>query len=161
MDTHAAAERGELAGSEFRGDRGVFLAADSAASDTSRMPRLTAHELQEARRASGRLGGRPRKPTVTEAREAALAELVPPSIATLKAHIESGAPDAWKASVRVLELAFARTDNVEQFRFPTDLAEIDAMSWKQMTFLAATLTAPSVDEENAAVAVIEANGSPT
>ena len=122
------------------------------------MPPLTAAELQEARVASGRLGGRPRKPTVSEAREAALAELVPPSIVTLKAHIESGAPDAWKAGIRVLELAFARTDASDEFRLPSDPAEIEAMSWKQMTFLAASLTAPSVDEENAVVAVVEANG---
>ena len=32
------------------------------------MPSLTPAELQAARRASGRLGGRPRKPTVSEAR---------------------------------------------------------------------------------------------
>lgn len=34
------------------------------------------------------------------------------------------------------------------------------MSWKQLTFLAISLTTPSVDEENGVVAVIEANGSP-
>ncbi len=79
---------------------------------------------------------------MTEAREAALAELVPPAIMTLRAHIESGAPDAWKASVRVLELAFAKTDNVEEIRLPTDPAEIKAMDWTHMRLLAMQLTAP-------------------
>jgi hypothetical protein len=83
-----------------------------------------------------------------------------PAIITLKAHIESGAPDAWKASVRVLELAFARPDNDETFRFPADPAEIEAMSWKQMTFLATSLTAPIPDEEYVVGAVIEENGRP-
>jgi hypothetical protein len=123
------------------------------------MPSLTPAELQAARRASGHLGGRPRKPTVTEAREAALAELVPPSIARLKQHIESDAPDAWKAGIRVLELAFARTDNEETFSFPTSIEAIEAMSWKQLTFLATALTGESTDEENGVVGVIEANGS--
>jgi hypothetical protein len=77
----------------------------------------------------------------------------------LKSHIESGAPDAWKAGIRVLELAFTRSDSIEEFRFPGDLAEIETMSWKQMTFLAATLMEESVDEESAVVAVVEANGS--
>src|SRR5262249_58698147 len=76
------------------------------------------------------------------------------------AHIESDAPDAWKAGIRALELAFARTDNVEEFRFPSDLAEIEAMSWKQMTFLAASLTATVLEEEHGVVAVVEGNGSP-
>jgi hypothetical protein len=84
---------------------------------------------------------------------------VPPSIARLKEHIESDAPDAWKAGIRVLELAFARTDNEETFHFPTSIEAIEAMSWKQLSFLATTLTGESMHEENGGVAVIEANGS--
>jgi hypothetical protein len=103
------------------------------------MPRLTAAELQEARLASGRLGGRPRKPTVSEAREAALSELVPLAVVSLKTHIDSGAPDAWKASVRVLELAFARPEIEEPTR-PTSAAEIASMGWRELTLLAAQLT---------------------
>jgi hypothetical protein len=123
------------------------------------VPSLTPAELQAARVASGNLGGRPRKPTVTESREAALAELVPPSIVRLKQHIESDAPDAWKAGIRVLELAFARTDNEESFTFPTSIEAIEALSWKQLTFLATTLTGESMDEKNGGVAVIETNGA--
>src|SRR5215467_13945064 len=124
------------------------------------MASLTPAELQAARVASGRLGGRPRKPTVTEARQAALDELVPAAVRSLQAHIGDGDPSAWRASLRVLELAFAKSDNDEEFRFPTDLAEIEAMSWKQLTFLATALTGESIDEENGVVAVIETNGSP-
>jgi hypothetical protein len=68
-------------------------------------------------------------------------------------HIESGAADAWKAGIRVLELAFARADNVEEFRFPTDPAEIEGMSWKQIQLLAASLTIPMAEENNVVVAV--------
>ena len=45
-----------------------------------RLPRLSPAELSEARRASGNLGGRPRKPTQAEARAAALELLVPLAI---------------------------------------------------------------------------------
>jgi hypothetical protein len=67
------------------------------------MPSLTPTELQEARRRSGRLGGRPRKPTVEEARQAALEELAPASIKSLRAHLGDGDPDAWRAGLRCSE----------------------------------------------------------
>jgi hypothetical protein len=41
------------------------------------MASLIPAELHEATKRSGRLGGRPRKPTVAEAREAASEELMP------------------------------------------------------------------------------------
>jgi hypothetical protein len=72
------------------------------------MPRLTPEELQRARRASGRLGGRPPKPTVEEARRAALEELVRKSLKVLKEHLDSGRPDTWRATLRVLEHAWGR-----------------------------------------------------
>ena len=93
-----------------------------------------------------------RKPTVTEAREAALAELVPPAIVKLRSHIQSNAGDSWKAAIRVLELAFAKTANAEELRLPTDPAEIAALSWKQMQLIAIQLTAPMLEEENGAAA---------
>ena len=72
------------------------------------MPRLTPEQLQEARRRSGRLGGRPRKPTVDEARTAALEKLVPKSINVLQEHLESGRLDAWRPALRILEHAWGR-----------------------------------------------------
>jgi hypothetical protein len=65
---------------------------------------------------------------------------------TLKAHIESGAPDAWKAGIRVLEPAFAKAESGETFRFPASIEEIERMSWTQSTFVATTLTTRT--EEN-------------
>ena len=65
-------------------------------------------ELQEARIRSGRLGGRPRTPTIGEARRQALAELVPPAVTVLREHLEKGGPDAWKPALRVLEHAIGR-----------------------------------------------------
>jgi hypothetical protein len=62
-------------------------------------PKLTPSELQEARRRSGRLGVRPKKPTVEEAREAALEERVPAAIRSLKAHLGDGNPNAWRAAL--------------------------------------------------------------
>jgi hypothetical protein len=56
------------------------------------MARLSAQEPQQARIRSGRLGGRPRKPTVEEARQAALEELVPAAIKSLRAHLATVTP---------------------------------------------------------------------
>jgi hypothetical protein len=53
-----------------------------------------------------------------------------------------------------------RLDNEETFHFPTSIEATEAMSWKQLSFLATTLTGESMDEENGVAAVIEANGSP-
>ena len=72
------------------------------------MASLSPAELQAARRASGRLGGRPRKPTVEEARAAALERLVPRSVAVLERHLDSGRPDAWRAAVKVLEWGWGK-----------------------------------------------------
>jgi len=72
------------------------------------MARLTPDELQETRRRSGRLGGRPAKPTVTEARNEALERLLPNSIRVVEEHLESGRPDAWRSAHRVLEHCWGR-----------------------------------------------------
>ena len=72
------------------------------------MPRLTSDELQAARMRSGNLGGRPRKPTVDEARAEALERLVPKSIRVLEEHLDSGRPDAWRAAAKVLEYSWGR-----------------------------------------------------
>ena len=66
-------------------------------------------------------------------------ELVPPAVATLKAHIESGSHDAWRASVRVLELAFAGHD-IEEPTLPANAADIASMGWRDLTVLAARLS---------------------
>jgi hypothetical protein len=72
------------------------------------MARLSPAELQEARRASGRLGGRPRKPTPSEARAEALEALVPAAVKSLAAHLGEGDPAAWRAALRVFELCYGR-----------------------------------------------------
>src|SRR5262249_17052870 len=105
------------------------------------MPRLTATELQEARVASGRLGGRPRKPTVEEARQAALGDLVPAASKSLRAHLGDGDPNAWRAALRVFEHAFGRApEQVEEFGLPGTPDEIANLSWTQLRVLAASLT---------------------
>jgi hypothetical protein len=72
------------------------------------MPTLTSVELQEARRKSGRLGGRPRKRTVEEARQSALDELVPKALRVLNEHLDTDGPQAWRAALRVFEQAYGR-----------------------------------------------------
>ena len=72
------------------------------------MPRLKPHELQEARVRSGRLGGRPRKPTPGEARSDALVRLVPKAVRVLEEHLDSGRPDAWRSALRVVEHSWGR-----------------------------------------------------
>src|SRR5580765_5420005 len=107
------------------------------------MPSLTSAQLQEARRRSGRLGGRPRKPTVEEARQAALDELVPKALKVLKAHLGEGDevnPDAWRAALRVFEHQFGRApEQVEEVVLPTDADGVAALSWQQLQILAATI----------------------
>jgi hypothetical protein len=123
------------------------------------MPRLSAQELQSARVRSGRLGGRPRKPTVEEARQAALEDLVPAAIRSLQAHLGDGDPTAWRAALRVFEHAFGRAPEqaVEELVVPESAAEITNMSWMQLRLLAAQLVAevPSGDTVN----TMAANGA--
>jgi hypothetical protein len=72
------------------------------------MPTVSIAELNEARRRSGKLGGRPRNPTATESRQQALDRLLPRSLAVLEAHLESAGPDAWRAALRIFEHAYGR-----------------------------------------------------
>lgn len=65
-------------------------------------------QLQAARVQSGKLGGRPRKPTVDEARSEALERLVPKAIRLLEEHLDSGRADAWRPALRVLEHGWGR-----------------------------------------------------
>src|SRR4051794_14920284 len=77
-------------------------------SESAPAPRLSPVQLSEARRASGNLGGRPRKPTQAEARAAALEELVPAAIKSLAAHLGDGDASAWRAALRVFELSYGK-----------------------------------------------------
>jgi hypothetical protein len=76
---------------------------------------LTPEQLREARVRSGRLGGRPRKPTQAEARAAALDELIPAAIKSLAAHLAEGNnPAAWRAALRVFELRYGGPDSLPE-----------------------------------------------
>lgn len=105
------------------------------------MPRLTSQELQAARVRSGRLGGRPRKPSAEEARQAALEELVPAAIKSLRAHLGDGDPAAWRAALRVFEHAFGRApeQTPDALALPESSEEVSRLSWVQMQILAARL----------------------
>jgi hypothetical protein len=106
------------------------------------MPSLTPEELQEARRRSGRLGGRPRKPTVDEARERALDELTPRALQVLKLHLGSEDepnPGAWRAALRIFEHRFGPAPASNDIAMPTSEDEIAMLSWTEMTVLAARL----------------------
>lgn len=93
------------------------------------MPRLSPAELQAARRASGNLGGRPRKPTQAEARAAALEELVPAAIKSLAAHLGEGDPDAWRAALRVFELSYGKPAETVEL----DVEHVDPLHVGEMT----------------------------
>jgi hypothetical protein len=105
------------------------------------MPSLTPAELQEARRRSGRLGGRPKKPTREEAREAALEELVPSAVASLRAHLADGDPGSWRAAVRVIELAYgsAPAPATDDAALPDAIADVRALGWQELQIVAARL----------------------
>jgi hypothetical protein len=117
------------------------------------MPSLTPIELQEARRRSGRLGGRPKRPTVEEARRAALEELVPAAIKSLRAHLGDGDPAAWRAALRVFEHAFGRAPEVveDDVSLPSSEAEVGRLSWAQMQLLAARIVAEPTTANDEAV----------
>jgi hypothetical protein len=106
------------------------------------MPSLSPTELQEARRRSGRLGGRPRKPTVEEARRAALEELTPRALKVLRAHLgdrDEVNPHAWRAALRIFEHAYGRAPDqpLEPDDLPEDPDEIANLSWDRLRTLAA------------------------
>lgn len=109
----------------------------------SRVPSPTPAELQEARRASGNLGGRPRKPTVAEARAAALEELVPAAVKSLRAHLGDGDPAAWQAALRVFEHAYGRPAEIpeEDLETPATIQEVAAMSARERRAVRARLIA--------------------
>jgi hypothetical protein len=109
------------------------------------MPTLTPAQLQEARKRSGRLGGRPRKRSAEEARQAALDELVPKALRVLRAHLGEGDavnPDAWRAALRVFEHQFGRApEQIEEVVFPADADAVATLGWRQLQVLAATVVA--------------------
>lgn len=106
------------------------------------MAKLSPDELQAARVRSGRLGGRPRKPTVEEARSEALERLLPKATRVLEEHLDSGRPDAWRSALRVLEHGWGRPVEHVPSTLPdmTDigLAELRAMSTADLVALVAS-----------------------
>jgi hypothetical protein len=102
------------------------------------VPRLTPAELQKARRASGNLGGRPRKPTVDEARAEALERLVPKAIRVLEEQLDAGGKDAWRPALRVLDHAWGRPPEhlaEPELPVPTTVDEIKNMPTAQLLAL--------------------------
>jgi hypothetical protein len=98
------------------------------------------------RSVAGRLGGRPRKPTVAEAREAALAELVPKALQVLKVHLGEGDeinPASWPAALRLFEYAYGREppDGIENVVLPDSADGMSTLSWLEMRALAVRLVA--------------------
>lgn len=101
------------------------------------MPTLTPEELSEARRRSGRLGGRPRKPTVAEARQVKLEELVPKAVRVLEEHLAPDVPAATRqrAAEHVLDRALGRPLARVESR-PTVADELAGMTSEQLDELA-------------------------
>jgi hypothetical protein len=130
------------------------------------MPRLTPAELQAARVRSGRLGGRPRKPTVEEARATALEELVPKAVLVLRAHLGEGDevnPAAWRAALRVFEHAYGRAPEAvdEPVPFPDSPEALAALSWEQMKLLAIGLADDTLVAGGEAAASMSTSNGPT
>jgi hypothetical protein len=120
------------------------------------MPSLTPAELQVARVQSGRLGGRPRKPTQAEARDRVLEELLPDSILALKKHLDGGDPSSWRAALRVLELVVPRAAEPDEqsVALPETAHEIAALGWRELQLLAARiLVEPSHASDDQALPV--------
>lgn len=120
-----------------------FLRVTQVLQRESYVPSLTPKELQEARKRSGNLGGRPRKPTRDEAREAALDELLPRSLHVLRAHLGAGDdinPQAWRAALRVFEHAFGKPpDEIDEPKQPQTPGEVELMTLDEIRALRARL----------------------
>jgi hypothetical protein len=89
--------------------------------------------LQTARRRSGKLGGRPAKPTVSEARSEALERLLPKAIRVVEEHLESGKPDAWRSAHRVLEHCWGRPPDHVVSAVGSAAAEVDGRRLSEMS----------------------------
>jgi hypothetical protein len=67
-------------------------------------------------------------PRLTEARAAALEELVPAAIKSLAAHLGDGDPVAWRAALRVFELSYGKPAETVELDFdavdPLHVAEM-------------------------------------
>jgi hypothetical protein len=54
------------------------------------------------------MGGRPRKPTSDEAREAALERLMPKTLRVLEEKLDANDTDSWRAGVKLIEYGWGR-----------------------------------------------------
>lgn len=101
---------------------------------------LTPQELQEARLRSGNLGGRPRKPTTSESRAAALEELLPLSLRVLREELEAGGPQAVRAALQLFAHGYGKPRETVQVLSDTEGAiDLDSMSDEQLEARAAEL----------------------
>ena len=122
------------------------------------MARLKPDELQAARVRSGRLGGRPRKPTVDEARSEALERLLPKATRVLEEHLDSGRPDAWRSALRVLEHGWGRApEHLVPQPVVDEFNDFENMSTAQLVAFVrenrpAVAAAPDLDDQEESIA---------
>jgi hypothetical protein len=95
-------------------------------------PAGTPAELQEARRRSGRLGGRPGKPTSDNGREAALERLMPKALRVLEEKLEANDQDSWRAAIKLIE--YGRGRSAEQVEVHSE-TPVESLSLDQLRAL--------------------------
>ena len=101
------------------------------------MPSLTPEQLQAARKASGRLGGRPRKPTIDEARRESLRELVPEAVRVLEQSLRSDDERLRLAAAReVFDRSGGRPPQRIESHAPTVAERLGEMAAEQLDELA-------------------------
>ena len=69
-------------------------------------------------------GGRPRKPTADEAREAVLQRLMPKALRVLEQEIEANDQDSWRAALRLIEYGWGRPAEQADVRTETKVEEL-------------------------------------
>lgn len=113
------------------------------------MPTPTPEQLSAARVASGRLGGRPKKPTLAEARERALAELEPRAMAVLREHLDRGGADAWRAALTIFSHRYGRPQDhvVVDTGAPDIVADLRALSSDDLARLRERFAMPSTPRD--------------
>jgi hypothetical protein len=89
--------------------------------------------------------------------------LVPPAVASLRAHLGDGDPAAWRAGLRVLELAYgpAPTPSPAEVLLPECADDVGNLGWRELQVIAARLIAeiPAADIESAAAVPVLTTGN--
>jgi hypothetical protein len=85
-------------------------------------------------------------------------------VASLKAHLGDGDPAAWRAGLRVLELAYGPappSPSVDDVQLPGTADDVRALGWRELQVIAAKLIEeiPAINTEGALTNAVPQGGN--